>query len=532
VFIAAAANLPVARSAPRPASTAKGRGLEFAGLRKATTGPCSGLYEIATRARTPKCTHGPDPAPAGVDVTRIRSVADLTAASAVADTVGPAGVPCIGDGITGTRVQAIYTVASGLPDRFSTIAPLIAGWGGGMDSAVNQSAAETGGERHLRFVTNSDCTLNVAHVVLSATGDDSFSNTVNELSALGFNRSDRKYLVWADANVYCGIGQMIPDDTPGATNLNNTTGEFARVDSGCWGRTDHLSELHETMHNLGAVQSGAPHASAAGHCTDESDAMCYQDAASVVMTYPCPAAHEYLLDCNHDDYFNTAPAAGTYLSQRWNVANSAFLSSAGLTGTTTTTLAPTTTASPTTTAVPPTTTKAPTTTVVTATTVPPTTTKAPTTTTTGVAPTTTKATTTTTTTSAPTTTTPSTTAAPTTTVATTVAPTTTPTTTAPAAPVSTSFSGTLTAKHPVASYSVAVGSGSTTNALQFAGTGKDKSLAALRLRLLDPNGAVLYDRSGPSVLQLATQPLARGSYTWEVSGSTSASFSLQVAYTP
>jgi hypothetical protein len=32
-------------------------------------------------------------------------------------------------------------------------------------------------------------------------------------------------------------------------------------------------------------------------------------------------------------------------------------------------------------------------------------------------------------------------------------------------------------------------------------------------------------------LRTSTAPLARGSYTWEVSGSTSASFTLQVTYT-
>jgi len=52
-----------------------------------------------------------------------------------------------------------------------------------MDGAVNQSAVETGGERHLRFVTKPDCSLDVAVVTLSATGDDTFANTIDELQA-------------------------------------------------------------------------------------------------------------------------------------------------------------------------------------------------------------------------------------------------------------------------------------------------------------------------------------------------------------
>ncbi len=76
-------------------------------------------------------------------------------------------------------------MASDQTNRAADIVPLIQGWAGQMDGAVNQSAAETGGERHIRFVTNPDCSLNVAVVTLSPSGDDTLGNTINELSAKG-----------------------------------------------------------------------------------------------------------------------------------------------------------------------------------------------------------------------------------------------------------------------------------------------------------------------------------------------------------
>lgn len=313
------------------------QGLVYRGLLQDSR--CKGGVAIqGDRSATP-CSHGPDPAPAAVDVTKVPSVAELDQrAQAVADadaevagtldgtfTSGTSGqVPCYGTGSDGKRVEAIYAVASDRTDRFGTVAPLIAGYAGNADKAFSDSAKATGGIRHLRWLTTPDCKLIVDHVVLSTTGDDSFGNTKSELSALGFNRTDRKYLVWTDAGVYCGISNVQGDDTPDLTNRNNVGPTFGRVDSSCWGQSASV-EAHEISHMLGSVQLSAPHSNGAWHCTDEYDRMCYNDGSGATLTYPCPSSGEYTFDCGKDDYFNTNPPANSYLATHWNTANNEFL---------------------------------------------------------------------------------------------------------------------------------------------------------------------------------------------------------------
>ena len=306
------------------------RGLVYRGLYAADAGPCRNGFELG-HPGSGRCTHGPDPAPAGVDVARPRSLAAMEADQAAAlPQDGHGSLLCIDDGTSGKRVQAIYAVASDRTDRFASIAPLIPQWATNVDAVFNASAAQTGGVRHVRWVTNPDCSLNVAKVVLSPSGDDSLSNTEDELYAKGFNRTDRKYLVWADANVYCGIAGIYGDDRPGQENANNgvswASPLVGRVDSGCWGRNASV-EAHELVHMLGGVQLSAPNSSGGWHCTDESDRMCYVDTPSTVLAKVCPDTEEYLLDCNNDDYYSTAVPSGSYLATKWNTANSAFLTS-------------------------------------------------------------------------------------------------------------------------------------------------------------------------------------------------------------
>jgi len=312
-------------------------GLVYKGLKRVAGGPCGFLYQIDLPGPA-RCTHGPDPAPPGVDVRDHRSLADLRsslpprALFAVSPTA--ARVLCFGTGNDGPRVQAVYAHPPGTTSRYGAVLSDIKTWAAEVDETYSRSAAETGGTRHVRFVTTPACELSVMDVVARA---DSFDHTVADLEKLNLARNDRKYLVWMDANQICGIGENYNDAALGRANKNNgplgIPGMVARIDQGCWGEYTNLvrgsTEAHELTHTLGAVLSNAPHATEFGHCWDGYDVMCYDDGPGTQLREDiCPFTEQRLLDCGDDDYFNTNPPPGSFLKTHWNTANNQFLEGA------------------------------------------------------------------------------------------------------------------------------------------------------------------------------------------------------------
>lgn len=290
------------------------------------------VHSVEAHGRNAEGYEG-DEAPAGVDVHDAVPTSELIeAAATIPDPGTPAGngsrisTGCSEDGTSGNRVQVVYVVASDKPDRYNDVVGAIRQYSAGVDAIFLASAAEHGGRRQVRWVHDASCQPVIARAVVSPTSTGSLSAMQSALAAQGFNRGDRKYLIYADASVLCGVANVYTDTSPLQTNANNGGyAQYARVDTPCWGASEHSVPAHELTHTLGAVLSFAPHASAAGHCTDESDLMCYQDGSNVVMTQSCPTTHEKLLDCNGDDYFNVNPAPGSALASNWNSANSSFL---------------------------------------------------------------------------------------------------------------------------------------------------------------------------------------------------------------
>jgi hypothetical protein len=254
---------------------------------------------------TEHCTHGPD-----FEIPEGPSVA-------------PPPITCDGDGVSGKRVQVLYVRELLSADGYAANLDLFRRVAADVNRIVDESAHETGGHRHIRFVTDADCQIDVKHVVIPPVVDFTFATLILSLKVLGYDDPDRKYLMFVDADVYCGIGTAIGDTRPVAENRNNHQAGYARIDKSCWWGT---AAAHELIHTLGGVQKDSPNTSGGWHCTDEWDIMCYSDTPDYpAMRFLCPNVHDTLLDCNHDDYFHTDPPADSYLATHWNVADSDFL---------------------------------------------------------------------------------------------------------------------------------------------------------------------------------------------------------------
>jgi hypothetical protein len=286
-------------------------GLVYAGLVPDETGPCRGMFRL--EGTDDLCSHGPDAAPPGVDLRRTPD--PLPTAAPV--------LPPVLCGSGAIQVQVVYAVASDRLDRYDTFVDSIRQWSVKADDIYRKSAAHTGGTRNILFLHNAACEIVVSHAVITPAGDDSLGATITDLKSLGYNNPGRKYMIFADANVYCGIGTIKNDASAGPGNLNNKGPSYGRTDAGCWANT--VAPAHELMHNLGGVQNNAPHTSNGYHCTDEYDAMCYNDGGGDVLTHECPSELAASMDCNHEDYFSTSPRSGTYLDTNWNAANSDWL---------------------------------------------------------------------------------------------------------------------------------------------------------------------------------------------------------------
>ncbi len=132
---------------------------------------------------------------------------------------GTQGIPCVGDGKSGNRVQVVYAYRKG-NDRSEDLAPLIRKWAAGTNAVFRVSAHRQGGRRHVRWVTTSDCVLQVMKVQINRESARSFNAMIGQLWKKGLKKPKRRYLTWAEASAYCGISTSKSDDRRGPRNDN------------------------------------------------------------------------------------------------------------------------------------------------------------------------------------------------------------------------------------------------------------------------------------------------------------------------
>jgi hypothetical protein len=243
-------------------------------------------------------------------------------------------------------VKVVYAHASDQADRFDTWASALQG---NVATIGRFLAEQSSGGRAVTFDMGTSCGaqyLDVTAVHLSGPatayqGDVHFTDLRDAvLSALGPATAPRNVLIMADqlgTDSTYGLGQLLPsEDTPGSSNAHNRGGLAAAIYSvpgstpGATGWQPTMM-LHEITHNLGAVQRSAPHSTPNGHCWDGRDVMCYSDGSTGSQPYTsaiCGATAGDIpdvYDCGHDDYYDPAAPAGSYLDTHWNVYRSVFM---------------------------------------------------------------------------------------------------------------------------------------------------------------------------------------------------------------
>jgi len=242
---------------------------------------------------------------------------------------------------SGSKIKLVYVHGADQPSRFAQYASLMQTDAKAIAETV---AAASGGTRTLRFDTGTDggagyvdiASVRLPHPAAAyrsmRPADRSAAIKAAVAGTARIARGVAHYAVYADGlygdDWVAGIAEMYLDSSKWASNNNNRDNLWAFVfgdGSPSFSSSHRTTLLHEITHTLGGVQPTSPNGTGAGHCSDLRDVMCYDDGALKAGQSLVVRCGAVAYDCNGDDYFNPAPAPGSYLASSWNVFDSSFL---------------------------------------------------------------------------------------------------------------------------------------------------------------------------------------------------------------
>jgi hypothetical protein len=276
-------------------------------------------------------THGPDPAAvaAGSESPAVPANARRRVAAAKLVPSTWCGTESASDNLVNEvdngafRYHAVYMLAADAPDRFRTLASSMQ-----TDAFQASSLLESSYGRAIRFDIGTSCGpryLDISAVrmaetsaqlaALARTPTGTFDAVTRALDAAGLATIQptdtmdeaaahtRNYVVWLDAPAppsSCGQATIYDDPSRGPDNLNNFGGKAAIVFRNGNGFCSSNAVRHEIGHNLGGLQSVAPHAFDGSHCNDAyEDTMCYPNAPLVA-----DGERGQFFDYGNDDYWS------------------------------------------------------------------------------------------------------------------------------------------------------------------------------------------------------------------------------------
>lgn len=249
----------------------------------------------------------------------------LVAGNPLSLTNPPASQPvvCVNT-VTQYSIRVVLARPADFPDRSAVLKPQIRAVVEQVNGLLRAEAALYGETANLRVYCTSGQIEVTSLRLPTASGADSFNSIIGELRQIGLNGNTQKYWVFYDDVVACGgcTGQanMRQDDRLAFDNLNNApTGGSQNTNFAIsYGVVDAGVAAHELFHILGAVQTSAPRSTAANHCTDGLDVMCFSDGGAYSGTVCTDRTH---LDCGGDDYFRPMAPVGSYLRDHWNLGS-------------------------------------------------------------------------------------------------------------------------------------------------------------------------------------------------------------------